>query len=256
MRAEDLSMDASPTQKESTLDTHHSSMIFSPLIERAVELAAEWHDGTYRKSRWRAEAFEVPGDAALRVPVIAHVTAVAMTVQRAGWDEATVAAAFLHDAVEDANRHGAALEREVLAERLGDEVAARVMDVTEAKRDAAGRPRRWQERKEGYVAHLKTAPPESAAISLADKLHNLWTINEGLQRGLDVFASGSGRQGLSAGPERQRWFHRAVLDATRHHTDVRLDGLRARLAEEIERFERLAGSEEGKRSREEEEQKG
>ena len=121
------------------------------------------------------------------------------------------------------------------------------MDVTEAKRDAAGRPRSWQGRKEGYVAHLQTAPPPSAAISLADKLHNLWTINEGLRRGLDVFTSQDGRRGLSAGPERQRWFHRAVLDATRHHADVRLDALRERLAEEVERFERLTGQEEGRR---------
>ena len=244
--AKDLSTGAhlNGNNRHSSIRNRPSTLPFSPLIERAIELAAEWHDGTYRKSRWRKEAFEVPEDEALRVPVMAHVTAVAMIVQRAGWDEATVAAAFLHDVVEDANRFGGALRREVLAEQLSDEVAARVMDVTEAKYDADGRPRRWQERKEGYVAHLKTAPPESAAISLADKLHNLWTINRGLHHGLDVFASGNGRQGLSAGPEQQRWFHRAVLDATRHHTDVRLDGLRDRLAEEIERFEWLAGIEE------------
>ena len=243
--AKDLSTGAhlNDNNRHSSVKNRHSALPFSPLIERAIELAAEWHDATYRKSRWRAEAFEVPGDEALRVPVMAHVTAVAMIVQRAGWDEATVAAAFLHDAIEDANRYGGTLRREVLAERLGDDVAARVMDVTEAKRDADGRPRRWQERKEGYIAHLKTAPPESAAISLADKLHNLWTINEGLQRGLDVFASEGGRQGLSAGPERQRWFHRAVLEATHHHTDGRLDGLRERLTEEITRFERLTGDE-------------
>ena len=237
--------------RQSSLDTRQSTIPFSPLIERAIELAAEWHDGTYRKSRWRDAAFEVPEGERLRVPVMAHVTAVAMTVQRAGWDEATVAAAFLHDAVEDANRFGGALRRDVLAERLGENVAARVMDVTEAKRDADGRPRKWKERKEGYVAHLETAPPESAAISLADKLHNLWTINEGLRRGLDVFTSEPGRRGLSAGPEEQIWFHRAVLDATRHHADARLDGLRERLAEEVRRFEKLAGIEE-ERGREEE----
>lgn len=232
-------MDTSPDQKKSAPDTRQSTLPFSPLIEKAIELAAEWHDGTYRKSRWRAEVFDVPEEGVLRVPVMAHVTAVAMTVQRAGWDDATVAAAFLHDALEDANRFGHVLRRDVLAERMDETVAQRVMDVTEAKYDAGGRPRRWRERKEGYAAHLRTAPPESAAISLADKLHNLWTINEALQCGIDVFTSGSGRRGLGAGPAEQRWFHRAVLEATRHHADVRLDDLQQRLEEEIERFERL-----------------
>jgi hypothetical protein len=54
-------------------------MIFSPMIERAVELAAEWHDRTYRKSRWRPHPFEAPAtEEPGRIPVMAHVTAVAL----------------------------------------------------------------------------------------------------------------------------------------------------------------------------------
>jgi hypothetical protein len=80
---------------------------------------------------------------------------------------------------------------------------------------------------------------EAMAVSLADKLHNLWTMNQSLEQGDDIFAHGPNRRGLSAGPEQQRWFHRAVLNASSEHSDDRLAPLQARLEQEIERFEAL-----------------
>ncbi|MEL6703543.1 MAG: HD domain-containing protein [Bacteroidota bacterium] len=223
--------------------------MFSPLIERAVELAAEWHDGTYRKSRWRPAVFEVPqvevGEpvAVLRVPVMAHVTAVALTVQRAGWDDETIAAAFLHDTIEDANRYGQGLSYEQLAAATTPGVADRVLAVTEPKKAESGRFLPWQVRKETYVQQLADGTDEAAAISLADKLHNLWTMNQGLACGRDIFtrarhADGSLR-GLSAGPAQQQWYFSAVLDATAHFSDERLDPQRIRLREEMSRFDEL-----------------
>ncbi len=211
--------------------------LFSPIIERAIEVAAEWHDGTYRKSRWRIHPYEPPGEAALRIPTMAHLAAVAQIVQRAGWDAETVAAAFLHDAIEDPNRFGDRLTAERLTELMGEAVAERVLGVTEPKLGAGGAPLPWQERKEAYVAHLRTASDEAAAISLADKLHNAWTMNQGIEAGLDLFGGGPGS--LSAGPERQRWYFRAVLDATADHADPRLAPMRERLRAEVERFEAL-----------------
>lgn len=216
-------------------------MLLSPLIEQAVELSAQWHDRTYRKSRWRDPAFDVPPEEVLRVPVMAHVTAVALAVQRAGWDDATVAAAFVHDVVEDANRFGAVMRLERLAALLGPDVAARVAQVTEQKHDADGRPRSWRARKEGYLAQLRAGTPEGAAISLADKVHNLWTVNRALERGVDVFTSDRDRRGLSAGPEAQRWFHEAVYQASLAYSDPRLAPMRAALREEIGRFVALTG---------------
>lgn len=212
---------------------------FNPFIERAIELASEWHDGTYRKGRWRPPVFALPDDEPVRVPTMAHLTAVALTVQRAGFDDETVAAAFLHDSIEDANRIGERLRREVLDVEMGPRVTALVLGVTEPKFDADGRMLRWQARKDAYLDTVRAAPLEAAAISLADKLHNLWTTNESLEAGIDVFSTGPGRIGLTSGPERQRWFYAAVVEATAHHTDARLDGIRAALEAEQARFERL-----------------
>jgi len=184
--------------------------VFSPLLDAAAELAAEWHDGTYRKGRWRAPVFSLDGDAPVRTPMMAHLTTVALLVMRAGFDDETVAAALLHDSIEDENRAGARLRTEVLREAVGERVTNLVLDVSEPKQDAAGRSLPWQARKDAYIAHLRTAPVEAAAVSLADKLHNLWTVNE-------------------------------TLAATEHHTDARLDALRADVRAQLARFERLTG---------------
>lgn len=209
---------------------------FSPLIEHAIELAAQWHDGTYRKGTWRDPVFDPPGDASVQVPVMAHVTAVATTVQRAGWGDETVAAAYLHDVVEDMNQHGQHFRREQLRSALGGEVAAIVDGVTELKFDDDGSVRPWRARKLDYVAQLEAGRVECVAISLSDKLHNLWSMNQALQSGDDIFSHGPNRTALSAGPDQQHWFHRAVLEASTAHADPRLGPLRNRLKQEIERF--------------------
>ena len=214
----------------------HVADLFSIVIEQAIELSAQWHDQTYRKKRWRDAPFEVPAHEILRVPVMAHVTAVAMTVQRAQWDDETIAAAFLHDVLEDANRYGQTLRAEELRDTLGAGVLQRVRDVTEPQFDDEGRPRAWRDRKERYISQIREGSPESAAISLADKLHNLWSINQGLGRGIDVFKHDQQGRGLSVGPDQQLWFHEAVLDATHVHEDDRLKAMRKRLGEEIGRF--------------------
>jgi (p)ppGpp synthase/HD superfamily hydrolase len=205
--------------------------LFRPLIEHAIELSAQWHDGTYRKSVWRDPAFEVPEDEEIQIPVIAHLAAVASIVRRAGWSEETVAAAYLHDTIEDMNRHGQRLRRKQLREAVGAEVARLVDRVSEQKLDDEGRMRSWRDRKEDYLEGIREGSAEAAAISLADKIHNLWSINQSLDAGEDIFVS------LSGDPAAQHWFHKAVLDASTHHEDARLEPMRERLRREIERFE-------------------
>lgn len=216
--------------------------LFSPLVERAVGIAAEWHDGTYRKGRWRASCVTPPDGTEPRVPAMAHVTTVALTVQRAGWGEEAVAAAFLHDTLEDADRYGHSLGRGALAALVGDRVVEIVLAVTEPKRGADGALLPWRARKETYLERLSAGPPEAAAVSLADKLHNAFSMASSLECGVDIFTDGPGRRALSAGPESQAWFFRAALDATRRHADPRLVPMRTRLEAEVDRFDRAIGA--------------
>lgn len=217
-------------------DLSNTNGLFSPLVERAIELAAEWHDRTYRKGSWRSPLLPPPDGEVAPVPVMAHLAAVASTVQQAGWPDPVVAAAYLHDALEDRDRHGRRLGRETLQEAVGDEVTALVDAVSETKRDASGSPRPWRERKEEYVATIETAPDGAVAISLADKLHNLWSMNQSLDRGTNVFESGPNRTALSAGPDEQLWFYRSVLSVAGQRSDDRLARMHERLRREVERF--------------------
>ena len=212
---------------------------FSPIIEHAIELAAQWHAGTYRKGIWRDLPFVSPHGKAPRIPVLAHLAAVATSVQRAGWDDACVAAAYLHDILEDPNKHGQRFLYDSLENVIGKEVAQLVFQVSEKKLDNEGNIRDWKERKQDYIAGLAHHSPEAAAISLADKVHNLWSINESLARGIDVFSDAKDRRALKAGTTNQSWFYRAVLDATRHHADPRLPPMQTRLNVELDRFDTL-----------------
>ncbi len=212
---------------------------FSPLVEQAIELAAEWHAGTYRKGRWRQPPYSLSNGDAPKTPVIAHVTAVAMTVQRAGWDDATVAAAFLHDILEDPNQLDQTMSFEQLVDSMGQHVAQLVFEVSEAKHDKQGKPQKWKVRKDGYIEGLRRHSVEAAAISLADKIHNLWSMNETLEAGIDIFKSTSKRRGLSASGGPQRWFYNAVYEATLHHADSRITAMQVRFKKELQRFEQL-----------------
>jgi (p)ppGpp synthase/HD superfamily hydrolase len=210
--------------------------LFRPLIEHAIELSAQWHDGTYRKGAWRDPAFEVPEGEEVQIPVIAHLAAVASIVRRAGWGEETVAAAYLHDAIEDMNRHGQRLRRKQLRDAVGAEVARLVAQVSEQKLDDDGQMRPWRARKEDYLDSIRAGRPDAAAISLADKVHNLWSITQSLEAGEDIFSA------LSGDAEAQQWFHEAVLEASTHHDDPRLDPMRERLQTELDRYEAVLRS--------------
>ncbi len=70
-------------------------------------------------------------------------------------------------------------------------------------------------------------------------------MNQGLASGLDIFNDGPNHRGLSAGPKEQFWFYKAVISATLVHADPRLEPMRARLAEEIDRFCVVAGLPQG-----------
>jgi hypothetical protein len=214
--------------------------IFSPLIELAIELSSEWHQGQHRKGRWRPPTFSYEeAGADVRVPVMAHLTSVASIVQRAGWPDPVVAAAYLHDILEDKNREGEYYNEADLVETVGEEVAGYVKTLTETKRYPDGSHIPWKERKDEYIAQIRDGSPGAAGISLADKLHNLWTMNQSLDLGINIFADADGRKGLSAGPDQQKWFYTAVLEATRAHGDPRLPPMRGRLDWEIDRFTEL-----------------
>lgn len=227
-------------QEPSKTNVHPSE--FPEKVEQAIELAAQWHDGTYRKGTWRPSPFKLPDDELVRAPVMTHLTAVAFTVQQAGWDATTVAAAFLHDILEDPNKHGEHLTKEHLETLVGAEITSLVSFLTEKKFDDLGEPRSWKQRKIDYISGISTFDPRAVAICLADKHHNLWSMNKSLQQGIDIFASTKKRKKLSSGPEEQIWFFSSILDASRTFLDANLILLRDQLDAQLALFKQLSNS--------------
>ena len=127
-------------------------------ISAAFALAALVHEKQTRKST--------------DIPYISHPMAVAAQVAVWGGSEDQFIAALLHDVVED----GGAQYMPVIEEHFGKHV----LDLVMACSDAApqrGQPKgAWIERKEKYIANLRSAADEMLLISAADKWHNLASI--------------------------------------------------------------------------------
>ena len=123
-------------------------------IHRAMDLAAEAHDGQYRKNRES------------RIPYLSHCAMVGQLLLKAGFDEEVAAAGILHDTLEDTD-----ISEETLAERFGDRIAGLVVEVTEKDKSLP-----WEVRKARYLDGMKAASTEALAISCADKIHNMWSL--------------------------------------------------------------------------------
>jgi (p)ppGpp synthase/HD superfamily hydrolase len=125
-------------------------------FERALLFATRKHAGQRRKGT--------------TVPYVAHLLSVAGLVLEAGGDEDLAIAALLHDVVEDCG--GGPMLKEI-RRRFGERVAHVVDGCTDT--DVDPKPP-WRQRKEDYIAHLRTADADTRLVSAADKLHKVRSI--------------------------------------------------------------------------------
>lgn len=119
-------------------------------------MAAQAHEDQYRKS----------GE-----PYIRHPVAVATIVARQGLDDIAVAAALLHDAVEDTG-----ITLEVLNERFGPDLARIVDGVTKLDRVQFDSKEQQQAATMRKMIVAIAQDIRVLIIKLADRLHNLRTI--------------------------------------------------------------------------------
>ena len=131
---------------------------FTPKIQKALNLAGKLHEGQTRK-----------GDG---LPYIVHPVAVAWIISDYSEDEDLIAAALLHDTIEDCDYN----ENQLKAD-FGPRVAEMVMGVTETNKEDP-----WQKRKDDYLNHLQAASYEAKMICAADKLHNLQSMIAAIEK--------------------------------------------------------------------------
>ena len=162
----------------------HFSAADRALIERAFETARNAHEGQLRKS----------GDA-----YITHPVAVAQILIELGLDAETIAAALLHDTVEDTS-----YSLEKLRDDFGTRVADLVEGVTKLDRLSYGPTAEAETVRKMVVAMSKDI--RVLVIKLADRLHNArtWQFVDSevsarkSKETLDIYAPLAHRLGMNA----------------------------------------------------------
>lgn len=120
------------------------------MINKAIAFAVKAHEGQPRKGT--------------EIPYIFHPLEVGMIVSRITDDEEVIAAAVLHDTVEDCD----AVTLDDIRREFGDRVA-RIVGLESEDKDKS-----WEERKAATVRSLKKEPMREAKIvALGDKLSNI-----------------------------------------------------------------------------------
>jgi len=134
------------------------------IVERALERSIEWHDGQFRKS----------GE-----PYVAHPIEVAILLQRMSADTETIAAALLHDVVEDSG-----IPLTTITAEFGDRVGRLVDGVTklgqiqwtgESDQDSRERAVQAENLRKMFLAMIDDIGV--VLIKLADRLHNMRTLD-------------------------------------------------------------------------------
>jgi (p)ppGpp synthase/HD superfamily hydrolase len=160
------------------------------LIERAIRVAYRAHRNQVRKGT--------------QLPYTSHPLAVGILLLRLGRSDEAVAAAILHDTVEDTE-----LTLDDIRSQFGETVAEIVKGCSEPDKSLP-----WEERKAHTIEFLKTAPLDVRLVSCADKLHNLReTIEEYERSGEELWRR------FRRGREKQAWYYREVTKSLCDHHD-------------------------------------
>lgn len=180
------------------------------LVQQAAEYAAEAHKRDLRKGT--------------TIPYLSHLWSVAALVLEHGGDDQQVAAALLHDVVED---HGGETRLREVRSEFGDEVARLVEALSDSVVDATVGQRKppWRERKERYLAHLSEVDERVALVSACDKLHNARAIVA------DLRAEGPAlwERFNAKDPADQLWYYEGLVAA------LKPPKVPVRLADDLER---------------------
>lgn len=161
------------------------------MIRKAAEFAAKAHEGTFRKGT--------------KIPYIVHPMEVAQIVAMMTEKPELIAAAYLHDVLEDTSVTAGEIERE-----FGRQVLFFVQQETEDKSLS------WKERKAATIHHLAHASREVKLLTLADKLSNM----RASARDYMVFEESFWQRFNEKKKESHQWYAKGILDSLQELSDL------------------------------------
>ena len=167
------------------------------LVSEAIAFAVKAHDGMRRK---KSEA-----------PYILHPMEAAVIVGTMTNDQNLIAAAALHDVVEDAD-----ISIEEVEEKFGKRVRELVESETEDKRANLPPAQTWRIRKEESLAVLKNTEDIGVLmVWLGDKLANMRSI----YRDFKVEGMAMWQRFNQKDVNEQAWYYRSIVKLTERLSD-------------------------------------
>lgn len=168
------------------------------LVSEAIAFAVKAHDGMRRK---KSEA-----------PYILHPMEAAVIVGTMTDDQNLIAAAALHDVVEDAN-----IIIDEIEEKFGKRVRELVESETEDKRADLPPESTWRIRKEESLAVLKNTEDIGVLmVWLGDKLANMRAIYRDFKaEGVSMWQRFNQKD-----PDEQAWYYRSIVKLTERLSDT------------------------------------
>ncbi|KKP32397.1 MAG: hypothetical protein A2312_04710 [Candidatus Staskawiczbacteria bacterium RIFOXYB2_FULL_32_9] len=151
------------------------------IIGKAVKIAVFAHKDQVRKADG--------------LPFIIHPFMVALKLAKYNFSDKIVAAALVHDVLEDTN-----FSEKILKNELGKEVLEIVKAVTNDNSLI------WEDEKKKYIETVRNGPDGSKAVSLADKIHNIESLLQAYKKqGPEIWKK------FNRGKEKKIWFEEEVL---------------------------------------------
>ena len=171
--------------------------IDTSLLDRAIMFAVRAHSGTER----RGKGF----------PYIVHpmeAVSIAATITP---DQEILAAAALHDTVEDTD-----VTVDQIRSEFGDRIASLVAAETDAVMEGKSENETWHERKQAAIDRLARVSRDAKILAMGDKLSNMRAIAR------DYAMQGDALWNLFHvnDPKEHEWHYRGLADALRDLKDT------------------------------------
>jgi (p)ppGpp synthase/HD superfamily hydrolase len=140
-----------------------------------------------------------------------------------GGEEDEAIAALLHDAVEDQGGLDTLAEIRL---RFGSQVA----EIVDALSDSYSDPKPpWKERKQAYIASIRSASPSVIRVSLADKVYNAHATL------MDIRREGEPAwERFNGGKKGTLWYYRQLIQEFQFHGSRSLLNELIRIVEDLE----------------------
>ncbi len=167
------------------------------LLDRAIVFAVRAHAGTER----RGKGF----------PYIVHPMEAMEIVATMTPDQELLAAAALHDTVEDTD-----VTVEQIRAEFGERIASLVAAESDAFVEGVSDEDSWHDRKKAAIDRLAKAPHDAKIVALGDKLSNMRAIAR------DYAVQGNALWNLfhAKDPKDHAWHYRGLADSLRELQDT------------------------------------